>query len=83
MRDARHAVVLPLNQERRRHQRVKVMLTGRFMREDRQEFPCQTVNMSPGGVALTSEAPRPRRRPLHACRRQDVCDDDLRDLAPA
>lgn len=57
MRDARHAVVLPLNQERRRHQRVKVMLTGRFMREDRQEFPCQTVNMSPGGVALTSEAP--------------------------
>ena len=57
MRDTRHAVVLPLNQERRRHQRVKVMLTGRFMREDRQEFPCQTINMSPGGVALTSETP--------------------------
>jgi hypothetical protein len=34
MGDARHAVVLPLSQERRRHQRVKMILTGRFMRED-------------------------------------------------
>jgi hypothetical protein len=56
MGDARHAVVLPLNQERRRHQRVKLHLTGRFMREDRQEFPCQTINMSPGGVSLTAAA---------------------------
>ena len=51
------AVVLPLNQERRHHQRVKVNLLGRFMREDRQEFPCQTLNMSPGGVALTTAMP--------------------------
>jgi hypothetical protein len=48
---------LPLNQERRRHQRVKVSLTGRFMREDRQEFPCQTINMSPGGVAFSTAMP--------------------------
>jgi hypothetical protein len=54
---ARHAAVLPLNQERRRHQRVKVSLTGRFMREDRQEFPCQTINMSPGGVAFSTAMP--------------------------
>lgn len=53
---ARQARVLPLSQERRRHQRVKVSLTGRFMREDRHEFPCQTLNMSPGGVALRTEA---------------------------
>jgi len=51
------AVVLPLNQERRHHQRVKVSLLGRFMREDRQEFPCQTINMSPGGVMLTTAMP--------------------------
>jgi hypothetical protein len=57
MGDARHAVVLPLSQERRRHQRVRVILTGRFMREDRREFPCQTLNMSPGGVLLATEAP--------------------------
>ena len=57
MGDARHAVVLPLAQERRRHQRVKVTLNGRFMREDRQEYPCQTINMSPGGVLLSSEMP--------------------------
>lgn len=38
--------------ERRRYQRVKVTLVGRFMLEDRREFPCQTIDMSPGGVAL-------------------------------
>lgn len=39
-------------QERRRHQRVAVSLLGRYMLENRQEFPCQTIDMSPGGVAL-------------------------------
>ena len=39
-------------QERRRHQRVRVNLLGRYMLEDRREFPCQVVNMSPGGMAM-------------------------------
>ncbi|WP_430511898.1 PilZ domain-containing protein [Pannonibacter phragmitetus] len=38
--------------DRRRHQRVKVNVLGRFMLENRQEYPCQVVNMSPGGMAL-------------------------------
>src|SRR5512146_2725345 len=46
--------VLPLAQERRRHQRVKVNLLGRYMLADRREFPCQVVNMSPGGIALVA-----------------------------
>lgn len=37
----------------RRHQRVKVALLGRYMLADRHEYPCQTVDMSPGGVRLT------------------------------
>jgi hypothetical protein len=41
-----------LNEDRRRHQRVKVNLLGRYMLADRREFPCQIVNMSPGGMAL-------------------------------
>ncbi len=41
-----------LNQERRRFQRVRVDLLGRYMLPDRREFPCQVVNMSPGGMAL-------------------------------
>src|ERR1700677_5013903 len=41
-----------LNEDRRRHQRVKVNLLGRYMLADRREFPCQVVNMSPGGIAL-------------------------------
>ncbi len=40
--------------ERRRHQRVRVAILGRYMLESRQEFPCQTIDMSPGGVALVA-----------------------------
>jgi hypothetical protein len=38
--------------ERRRHQRVAISLLGRYMLEDKREFPCQTTNMSPGGVSI-------------------------------
>src|ERR1700683_2737265 len=47
----------PLSQDRRRHQRVKVNLLGRSMLADRREFPCQVVNMSPGGMALVTPVP--------------------------
>src|SRR5580704_18507878 len=43
---------LPHAMERRRFQRVRANLLGRYMLEDRREFPCQVVNMSPGGMAL-------------------------------
>ena len=42
--------------ERRRHQRVKVRLAGRFMRYDRLEFDCESIDASPGGIALASDA---------------------------
>jgi hypothetical protein len=45
-------VILPLSEERRRFQRVHVDLLGRYMLADRREFPCQVINMSPGGMAL-------------------------------
>src|ERR1700733_3293173 len=41
-----------LSDERRRFQRVKVDLLGRYMLPDRREFPCQVINMSPGGMAV-------------------------------
>ena len=41
-----------LASENRRYQRVKVDLLGRYMLEDRREFPCQVVDMSPGGMAV-------------------------------
>jgi hypothetical protein len=44
----------PLAEERRRHQRVKVDLLGRYMLADRREFPCQVSNMSPGGIAIVA-----------------------------
>jgi len=46
--------VLPQDDERRRFQRVRVNLLGRYMLADRREFPCQVVDMSPGGMALAA-----------------------------
>lgn len=40
--------------ERRRHQRVAVALLGRYMLSDRQEYPCQSIDMSPGGLAVVA-----------------------------
>ena len=48
---------LPLNDEKRKHQRVRLHLLGRFMLADGQEYPCQVVNMSPGGAALVTPIP--------------------------
>jgi len=38
--------------DRRRHHRVPVSVFGRFMRENKQEYPCQVINMSAGGMAI-------------------------------
>ena len=44
--------IVPHAKERRRHSRVKVNLLGRYMLADRREFPCQVIDMSPGGMAV-------------------------------
>jgi len=36
----------------RRFQRVQVTLFGRYMLESRKEYPCQTIEMSPGDISL-------------------------------
>jgi len=46
--------VMPVPQERRRFRRVKLSVLGRYMLEDRREFPCQTIDISPGGVGLVA-----------------------------
>ena len=38
--------------ERRRHQRVRVSIAGRYMLESKREFPCRTVDASPGGLLV-------------------------------
>ncbi|MCW2308451.1 PilZ domain-containing protein [Rhodobium gokarnense] len=40
--------------ERRQFQRVQVSLLGRFMLENRTEYPCQVTDMSPGGASLVT-----------------------------
>ena len=44
----------PVSGERRMHQRVMINLLGRFMLTSRKEYPCQVLNMSPGGLALVT-----------------------------
>lgn len=43
--------MLELN-EPRRFQRVMVTLFGRYMLESRREYPCQTIEMSPGDMLI-------------------------------
>ncbi len=40
--------------DRRRHKRVSITLLGRFMRANKQEFPCKLHDISVGGAALMS-----------------------------
>jgi len=40
--------------ERRRHRRVRVDLLGRFMRENKQEYPCKLEDISVGGAHILS-----------------------------
>src|ERR1019366_79494 len=42
--------------ERRRYPRVGLSLSGRYMLRDRNEYPCRTINISPGGIAILSMA---------------------------
>jgi hypothetical protein len=45
--------------ERRRFQRVQIDLSGRYMLESKDEHHCRTVDISPGGIRITS-AVQPR-----------------------
>jgi len=40
--------------DRRRHKRLAVTLLGRFMRANKQEYPCRLVDASAGGAAILS-----------------------------
>ncbi len=54
MKGARAAAILPLSEEKRRFQRVRVNILGRYMLPNRREYPCQVVDMSPGGARLVA-----------------------------
>jgi PilZ domain-containing protein len=52
-RDRRSNRTIPkIVPDRRRFRRVPVTLHGRFMAQNEQEYPCEVVNMSAGGMAL-------------------------------
>jgi hypothetical protein len=40
----------PRHLEKRQHNRVDVALFGRYMLENKQEFACRTIDISPGGI---------------------------------
>lgn len=50
----KQAAPLHLSAEKRRFQRVRVNILGRYMLPSRREYPCQVVDMSPGGARLVA-----------------------------
>ncbi|HSU98762.1 MAG TPA: PilZ domain-containing protein [Roseiarcus sp.] len=46
----------PTPAERLHNQRVEVRLLGRFMRSDRQEFDCESIDASSNGISFSSDA---------------------------
>src|SRR6476661_245392 len=48
--------------DQRRHRRVPVVVTGRYMLPDRQEFSCKTIDISAGGLLVQCEVPPYRRQ---------------------
>lgn len=45
-----------ISEHERQFQRVELTLFGRYMLSNRQEFPCQLLNMSPGSAAMVTPA---------------------------
>jgi len=43
---------IPRAMEQRRHRRVPVSVLGRYMLENRLEYPCRTFDISPGGASI-------------------------------
>lgn len=49
-----HAVTSKITPDRRRHKRVAITLLGRFMRGNKQEYPCKLTDISVGGASMMS-----------------------------
>jgi hypothetical protein len=47
-----HGVLTRIVPDRRRHKRVTVSMLGRFMRANKQEYPCRLLDISVGGAAI-------------------------------
>jgi len=48
------SIAARIEPDRRRNRRVALTLFGRFMRPNKQEYPCKSIDVSVGGVALMS-----------------------------
>jgi hypothetical protein len=47
-----HGVLSRIVPDRRRHKRVAVSMLGRFMCQNKQEYPCRLLDISVGGAAI-------------------------------
>jgi hypothetical protein len=54
IREALHLTDALKTNEMRKHRRLPLRLTGRFMRADRSEYTCELKNISVGGAAVTT-----------------------------
>jgi hypothetical protein len=56
LREIRHQSDAAMAGESRKHRRLPLSLSGRFMRADRSEYTCRLKNVSVGGAAVVSAA---------------------------
>ncbi|MDX2203841.1 MAG: PilZ domain-containing protein [Hyphomicrobiaceae bacterium] len=49
------SVLTRIMSDKRRFKRIPVDLAGRYMREDKLEYPCRMIDMSAGGAAVRSD----------------------------
>jgi len=52
---ARRSQLSRIVPDRRRHKRVAVALIGRFMRANKEDYPCKLIDISSGGAAVTCQ----------------------------
>ncbi|MBS0242642.1 MAG: PilZ domain-containing protein [Proteobacteria bacterium] len=50
-------IIARIEPDRRRHKRVPLTLLGRFMRANKQEYPCKLIDISVGGASFMSPVP--------------------------
>lgn len=54
---AGNSVLTRIMSDKRRFKRIPVDIPGRYMREDKLEYPCRMIDMSAGGAAIRTDTP--------------------------
>ncbi len=49
------ALPAPISPDQRRYKRIKLVISGRYMRANKEEFPCRALSISVGGADVATD----------------------------